>query len=126
MEIKTSLNRFLSIFLIVALGVAFFAGLRATNPDMRLTADHYYDAGNLMDIRVLATMGLTEDDVKAIAEVDGVEEAEPSYSTHVVSDVSGNELVLEVMSATKKLNKITVMLTPLICRFLNQLQSDSN
>ncbi len=108
MEIRTSLNRFLSIFLIVALGVAFFAGLRATNPDMRLTADNYYDLSNLMDIRVLSTLGLTEDDVKAIAEVEGVKEVEPSYSTHVVCDVDGNELVLEVLSATEKLNKIII------------------
>ncbi len=108
MEIRTSLNRFLSIFLIVALGVAFFAGLRATNPDMRLTADHYYDISNLMDIRVLSTLGLTDDDVSAISEVDGVKEVEPAYSTHVVCDVGGNELVLEVLSATEKINKIIV------------------
>lgn len=108
MEIRTSLNRFLSIFLIVALGVAFFAGLRATNPDMRLTADNYYDLSNLMDIRVISTLGLTEDDVKAIAEVDGVKEVEPSFSTHVVCDADGNELVLEVLSATEKINKIMV------------------
>ncbi len=108
MEIRKSLNRFLSIFLIVALGVAFFAGLRATNPDMRLTADNYYDISNLMDIRVLSTLGLTEGDVKAITEVEGVKEVEPSFSTHVVCDVDGNELVLEVLSATEKINKIMV------------------
>jgi putative ABC transport system permease protein len=107
-EIKKSLNRFLSIFLIVALGVAFFAGIRATNPDMRITADYYYDESRLMDIKVLSTMGITKEDVQAISEVTGVEEAEPYYSTHVVCDVNGNELVLEVMSATQKLNKITV------------------
>jgi putative ABC transport system permease protein len=108
MEIKTSLNRFLSIFLIVALGVAFFAGLRATDPDMRLTADHYYDLSNLMDIRVLSTLGITDEDVIAISEVEGVKEVEAAFSTHVVSDVNGNELVLEVLSATDKINKILV------------------
>ncbi len=106
MEIRSSLNRFLSIFFIVALGVAFFAGLRATDPDMRLTADYYFDTSNLMDIRILGTMGLTEDDLRAISEVKGVKEAEPAYSTHVVCDSEGNELVLEVMSLTEKLNKI--------------------
>ena len=108
MEIRKSLNRFLSIFFIVALGVAFFAGIRATNPDMRITADTYYDNSRLMDIRVLSTLGLTEEDVEAISKVSGVEETEPSYSTHVVCDAGGNELVLEVMSAAKKLNKIMV------------------
>ena len=90
-EIKKSLNRFLSIFLIVALGVAFFAGVRAADPDMRLTADAYYDESNLMDIRIISTLGLTEEDVKAIGNTDGVEVAQPGYSTHVVSEIEGNE-----------------------------------
>lgn len=108
MEIKTSFNRFLSILLIVALGVAFFAGIRATNPDMRLTADHYFDESNLMDIRVLGTLGLTDKDVAEISKIDGVDEVEAAYSTHVVCDADGNELVLEAMSATSKLNLINV------------------
>ncbi|MDF2942041.1 MAG: hypothetical protein K0S01_899 [Herbinix sp.] len=108
MEIRNSLNRFFSIFLIVALGVAFFAGIRATNPDIRITADTYFDDSNLMDIRIASTLGLTEADVTAISKVDGVEAVEPSYSTHVVSDVDGNELVLEVMSSTKNINKIMI------------------
>lgn len=108
MEIKTSFNRFLSILLIVALGVAFFAGIRATNPDMRLTADHYFDESNLMDIRVLGTLGLTDKDVAEISKIDGVDEVEAAYSTHVVCDTDGNELVLEAMSATSKLNLINV------------------
>lgn len=108
MEIKKSQNRFLSIFLIVALGVAFFAGIRATNPDMRLTADAYYDKSRLMDIRILSTMGLTEEDVEAIENTEGIEMAEPGYSTHVVSEIDGNELILEVISATEHLNLITV------------------
>lgn len=108
MEIRSSLNRFLSIFMIVALGVAFFAGIRATNPDMRITADTYYDNSCLMDIRVLSTLGITKEDVTAISQVAGVKETEPSYSTQVVCDANGNELVLQVLSATQKLNKITV------------------
>lgn len=116
MEIKTTLNRFLSIFLIVALGVAFFAGLRATDPDMRLTADSYYDKQNLMDIRVVSTMGLTEEDVTAISEVKGVEEAEPAYSTHVVCDNGGSEIVLEVMSLTERMNRLTVTEGRLPCK----------
>ena len=40
-EIKYTLNRYVSILLIVALGVAFLAGIRATCPDMKLTLDHY-------------------------------------------------------------------------------------
>ena len=109
MEIRTTLNRFLSIFMIVALGVAFFAGLRATDPDMRLTADHYYDESNLMDIRVVSTMGLTEEDVEAISKVDGVDAVEPAFSTDVLCDTDRSEIVLKVMSLTEKLNLFTLI-----------------
>ena len=59
-EIRKSLNRFLSIFFIVAMGVAFFAGIQAAAPDMRATGDYYYDQNKLMDIKVLGTLGLTD------------------------------------------------------------------
>lgn len=108
MEIKTTWNRFLSIFMIVALGVAFFAGIRATNPDMRITADRYFDQSRLMDIRVISTWGLTEQEISAMAKVEGVETAEPVYSTYVVCDTGTNELVLNVMSETEQTNLIQV------------------
>ena len=67
-EIKYTLNRYVSILLIVALGVAFLAGIRATCPDMKLTLDHYLDEADYMDLRVLSTLGLTGEDLTAIAE----------------------------------------------------------
>ena len=73
MEVRKSLNRFLSIFFIVALGVAFFSGIQATAPDMRATGDYYFDSNQLMDLRVISTLGLTENDLEAIREIDGVE-----------------------------------------------------
>ena len=76
MEIRKSKARFISIFMIVALGVAFFSGIQASSPDMRFSGDAYYDETNLMDIKVMGTLGLTEDDVAAIKQVDGVENAE--------------------------------------------------
>ena len=57
-EIVKSKNRFLSILVIVALGVAFFSGIRAASPDMKLSADTYYDETSLMDIQVISSLGL--------------------------------------------------------------------
>ena len=56
MEIRHSLGRFLSIFFIVAIGCAFFSGIRASEPDMRYSGDAYFDEKNLMDIQVMSTM----------------------------------------------------------------------
>ena len=69
MEIRHSLGRFLSIFFIVAIGCAFFSGIRASEPDMRYSGDAYFDEKNLMDIQVMSTMGLTKDDLDAIRAV---------------------------------------------------------
>lgn len=78
-EIKNTRSRFLSLFLLSALAVAFFAGLRTTAPDMKYTADGYYDRAHLMDVRVLSTLGLTEEDIEALSAVSGVERAEGAW-----------------------------------------------
>lgn len=65
-EIKISLGRFLSILCIVAIGVAFFAGIKASAPDMKNSADTYFDKYNVQDIQVYSTIGLTKKDVAAI------------------------------------------------------------
>lgn len=107
MEIKKTYNRFLSIFLIVALGVAFFSGIRASEPDMELSADKFYDENSYMDIRVLSTLGLTDEDVEALEEVDGVEAVVPSYTMDVLNQRADGVYTLKVFSISDKLNKIT-------------------
>ena len=59
-EIRHSMGRFLSIFTIVLIGVSFFSGIKAAAPDMKHSADKYYDKYNLMDIRILSTLRLIE------------------------------------------------------------------
>jgi len=79
-EITKSLSRFMAILAIVALGVGFLAGLMATTPDMRFSADKYYDDTNTMDIRVISTLGLTNKDVDAIKSIDSILSVMPAYS----------------------------------------------
>ena len=108
MEIKKSLGRFLSMFFIVALGVAFFSGIRASEPDMRLSGDAYFDDSALMDIQVIGTLGLTADDVSEISLIKGVAEAEAAYSTDVLAEINDKQIVLHVMSSTENINQVTV------------------
>ena len=72
--IRKTLNRFCSILLIVALGVGFFAGVRATGNDMRDTASDYYTEYNSMDVQLLSTLGFSEKDVAAVQAVSGVKQ----------------------------------------------------
>ena len=106
MEIRHSLGRFLSIFFIVAIGCAFFSGIRASEPDMRYSGDAYFDEKNLMDIQVMSTMGLTEDDLDAIRAVDGVLDAEGSYATDVLCMIQGNQVAVHVMALQDKMNQV--------------------
>lgn len=78
-EIKSSFGRFAAIFSIVALSIGFLAGLLASTPDMRITADNYYDERNTADIFIKATMGLTEKDITALYNIDGIKEIMPAY-----------------------------------------------
>lgn len=89
-EIKYTFNRYVSILLIVALGVAFLAGIRAACPDMKLSLDAYLDATDYMDLRVVSTMGLTDDDLQAISQVDGVKAVDGAYSYDAFV-LNGNE-----------------------------------
>lgn len=99
-EISKSRNRFLSIFLICAIGVGFFSGVRATCEIMKVTADDYYDANNLFDLRVLSTFGLTDDDAKAIAETDGVDGVYTSKYTDLAMHDNEKEYLTRVYSKT--------------------------
>ena len=65
-DIKKTVSRFLSIVIIIAIGVAFYAGVRATSPDMKMSADAYFNENNLMDFKLISTLGLTEDDIKEV------------------------------------------------------------
>ena len=83
-KIRKSLGRFFSLIFIVALGSAFFAGVRETSSDMIRTTDAYYDEYALMDFRIVSTMGLTEDDVASLQDLSNVDKVVPGYSFETV------------------------------------------
>lgn len=88
-EIWKTKARFLSIFAIILLGVAFFAGISATGPVMVQTADEYYDNHHLMDVHILSTLGLSGEDISVLDELKGAT-VESFYAIDVVFDGTGN------------------------------------
>lgn len=95
-DILKSKGRYFSIMLIVALGVAFFSGIKVSPMVMRNTVDHYYDDYNFMDVEVISTLGLTDSDVEAIKKLDSVEGVFPTYSMDVITNVKDQDRVLKV------------------------------
>ena len=110
-EIKISLGRFLSILCIVAIGVAFFAGIKASAPDMKNSADMYFDKYNVQDIQIYSTLGLTKKDVKAIQKLKGVKAVQPNFSMDTLSQIDSTQMVIKVISyeIDQKMNKIRVV-----------------
>lgn len=97
-EIWHSKGRFLSIFTIILLGVAFFAGLKAAGPDMKKTADAYFHSENLMDLRVVSTLGLDEENLDALSQMEGVAQVDPAYTYDVIMKKGEGESVVRLHS----------------------------
>ena len=90
-EMKGNLSRMVSLFGIAALGVMMLTGLMCIAPDMRSAGQEYYVQQNVFDLRVLSTLGLTEQDIAAIAAVDGVEAVQPVKYQDVEAHWQGRE-----------------------------------
>ncbi len=97
-SISHSWGRFLAIAVMAALGCGFYAGLRMTGPDMRLAGDEYYDGTSLCDLRVVSTMGLTDDEVDLIRATDGVSGVMPAREMDVIADIDGQQYTTRVHS----------------------------
>ncbi len=93
-----SWSRFLALLVIVALGSGMYSGLRATAPDMRATADQYFDSSRFMDVHLVSTFGFTQEDVEAIRATEGVENVMAGYTADVLSRVGERDLVLRLHS----------------------------
>lgn len=88
-EISRTKARFLSIFAIIMLGVGFFAGIKATGPNMLYTAEHYYNDLKLMDLKVQSTLGLKQSDMDKLKQITEIDEIQPGYSADVSLGDSG-------------------------------------
>lgn len=104
--VKRTLPRFISIIAIVALGISFFAGMNATAPDMLDTMKEYMSSSNAMDIQIISTAGLTDDDIRILGSITGVEaiKGEKYFDGTVkangstISDIDGSEMTIRVLS----------------------------
>ncbi len=93
-EIWKTRSRFLSIFAIVALGSGFFAGIKSTSPDMKTTAQVYYQANNLMDLHIKSTMGLDENDIAALSKLENIRSIAAGYSADAFVQLDNNNNIV--------------------------------
>jgi len=91
------------------LGVGFFAGVKATTPDMQKTIDTYFDNENLFDIKVVSTLGLTDDDIKALQQIEDISEVYGSYSEDVFVNTNEIDNVVKVIEITDEINNVKLV-----------------
>ncbi len=101
-EIKRSFNRFISILLIIALGVGFFVGIKCASPSMLATADYYFHSQQLMDFKLQSTVGFDTDDLESIANTDKIAGIMPAYSADVILRQENKSTTVKMMSISPK------------------------
>lgn len=97
-EIRKSLARFMSIFLIAALGTGFFAGIKSTMPDMKESAADFFEENHLMDIKLMSSVGIQYEDMRALSNMECIEGIMCSYSCDVYYNYDGQNMVVKAMS----------------------------
>lgn len=108
-EIKSSFKRFLSLFVLSMLGVGTFVGISKANPDMMASLDKYYDINNVYDIKVLSTLGITDNDIKEIKKIKGVKNVYGAYSKDVLIKNKETEYVVKVIGLNDDFNKVKII-----------------
>lgn len=101
-EIKNTKSRFISILAIIALSTGFFTGVKASSPSMMETGRQYFEDQNLMDIRLVSTVGFDDDDIRKIKEMDCTVDVMPSYMADLIISQDNIDTTVRVYSLPEK------------------------
>lgn len=107
-EIKKKFKIFLSILFMSLLGVGFFAGIRATTPDMQNTINSYFDELNVMDINVLSLTGFTKNDIEKLKDINEINDVELINNIDTIGKIDEDEYVFKTITYKKNINKIVL------------------
>ncbi len=108
-EITKNFKRFISILLIVLLGVGFFVGIKSASPDMKKTIDQYFDNQNVMDIQILSTLGLTKQDIEKLNEMQETEKVIGSCFADVLVETKEKDYAIKLEAIQEEVNTLTVL-----------------
>ena len=100
-KLKHSFGRYFSLLIIILIGIGFYAGIQSSVPSIKKLQNDYYNETKLMDLTVRSTLGLTDDDVKALKQLDNVKAVDASYSAYVLT----GEDAIKVHAITDNVNK---------------------
>ena len=108
-KIKNTYRRFISLLCMALLGVGFYAGIQATSPDMLQTLDRYLDKQNMYDIEIVSTLGLTDENINQIKQLENVSIVEGIHSKDVIIKAEKEEYVIKMIGINDNINKISLL-----------------
>ncbi len=109
-EIYVNRKRFISIILIVMLGVGFFSGIKATTPSMKYTAHKYFEDVVFMDFTMKSTLGFTDSSIDILKNnVEDIENIYPTYSKDMIINLNDSDKVIKVFSINHDVNKLNLV-----------------
>ncbi|MBE5762380.1 MAG: FtsX-like permease family protein [Clostridiales bacterium] len=105
--IRGSVGRYVAIVAIIALGASMFSGLKVTTSAMIKTGDKYYREQSFYDFQLMSTLGITDEDIEAIGNIEGVSKAAGSLSVDFMFDTKdGTASVVRAHMLTDGVNDI--------------------
>ena len=106
-KLKTSIFRYISIIVIIMLGVGFFVGMNSVAPDMKKTTEEYLKTSNVFDIQLASNLGYDKKDIEKFEQIEEITEVEPVYNYDVLTTINDKNLPVRIISKTKdqKINK---------------------
>ena len=106
MKIKDNYKRFLSLLSMALLGVGFYAGIKACSPDMLETLDDFYDKNNVFDIEIVSNLGLTDNDVKALSNINNIDKIIGIYSKDEYLNTINEQYVIRLIGLSNNINNV--------------------
>ena len=101
-EIQKTKSRFISILAIIALSTGFFTGVKASSPSMIETGRKYFEDNNLMDIRLVSSVGFDDEDIQKIKEQKNTVDVMPGYTADLIMTKNNIDTVVKVYSLPEK------------------------
>ena len=101
-EIQKTKSRFISILAIIALSTGFFTGVKASSPSMIETGRKYFEDNNLMDIRLVSSVGFDDDDIRKIKDEESTVDVMPGYTADLIMTENNIDTVVRVYSLPEK------------------------
>lgn len=104
--IKSNIRTFISIALLVTLGVGFLVGMKSIVPNLKYTVNKYYDEYNVYDIELTSSIGFTEEDINEFGKINNIKKIEGTYSKDFIVNGKNDDFVLRVRSYNNDLDSI--------------------